>query len=157
MKLKLALAAATLFVAPALMTAHAQDANVYINGGYTQLGGDAPEVGGITGRVGVGFGTYFAVEGEGTVGVKDDGNSELDSQIGACGVARLPITPRFDIFGRVGVSRTEINGFDDDGLAYGVGANYMFTDKDGIRGDLTRHDYDTAEADAYSVSYVRKF
>jgi outer membrane immunogenic protein len=158
MKLKIALAAATVLVAPALMPAHAQQANVYLNGGYTHLDGDSPEVGGITGRVGVGFGSHFAVEGEGTIGVNDDGGAELDNQIGLFGVGKLPITERFDIFGRVGVSRTEFSpGGDADGLAYGVGANYFFTEKDGIRGDVTRHDYDDADVDSYSVSYVRKF
>ncbi|MDZ4761525.1 MAG: outer membrane beta-barrel protein [Alphaproteobacteria bacterium] len=157
MKLKLILAATAMLAAPALMTANAQVANVYVTGGYTQLGGDAPEVGGVTGRVGVGLGTYFAVEGEGTFGVKDDGPFELDNQIGAFGVAKLPIAPSFDIFGRVGFSQTEINGFDDDGLAYGVGAIYYFTEMDGIRGDITRHDYDSAEVDSFGVSYVRQF
>ncbi len=40
MKLKLALAAATVLVAPALMTANAQQSNVYVSGGYTQFDGD---------------------------------------------------------------------------------------------------------------------
>ena len=31
------------------------------------------------------------------------------------------------------------------------------TPVDGIRADWTRHDYDVGNADAYSLSYVRKF
>lgn len=159
MKLALALAAAaTAFAAPSMMTASAQQADVYLNGGYTHFDGDGVELGAVTGRVGVGFGRYFAVEGEASLGVKDDGAFELDNEIGLFGVGKLPINDRFDIYARAGVSRIETSpGGDEDGLAYGVGANMYFTDRDGVRLDLTRHDYDAGEADAYSVSYVRRF
>ena len=46
---------------------------------------------------------------------------------------------------------------DADGLAYGVGGEFHLTSKDSIRGDWTRHDYDEGEADAYNISYVRRF
>ena len=159
MKLKLALAAASMLVAPAFMSAQAQTSNVYVSGGYTQFEGDGgASLGGITGRVGVGFGPNFAVEGEGSFGVADDNGTELDSEIGVFAVGKLPINPSFDIFGRVGVARIETSpGGDDDGLAYGAGAQWNLTSQDGIRGDWTRHDYDAGEVDAYSLSYVRSF
>ena len=159
MKLKLALAAASMLVAPAFMSAQAQTSNVYVSGGYTQFEGDGgASLGGITSRVGVGFGPNFAVEGEGTIGVADDNGTELDSEIGVFAVGKLPINPSFDIFGRVGVARIETSpGGDDDGLAYGAGAQWNLTSQDGIRGDWTRHDYDAGEVDAYSLSYVRSF
>jgi len=146
MKLKLALFAGVAALAvPALAPASAQAANVYINGGYTHFEGD-------------GSAELGAVEGEASRGVKDDRDTELDSELGLYGVGKLPISDRFEIFGRVGVSRIETSpGGDEDGLAYGAGAQYFFTPNDGIRGDWTRHDYDVGEADAYSVSYVRKF
>jgi outer membrane immunogenic protein len=159
MKLKLALAAAAALSVPAFMPASAQQANVYINAGYTQFDGDGGgDVGGLTGRVGVGFGRYFAVEGEATIGITDDDGLELDNELGAFVVGKLPVASSFDIFGRVGVSRIETSpGGDADGLAYGIGGEFHLTDKDGIRGDWTRHDYDEGEADAYSISYVRRF
>lgn len=159
MKLKIALAAAAALVAPAFMTANAQAANIYINGGYTHFDGDGgAELGAITGRVGVGFGQHFAIEGEASLGVKDDGGLELDNEIGLFGVAKLPLTSQFDIFGRVGVSRIETSpGGEEDGLAYGGGGQFNLTANDGIRGDWTRHDYDAGEVDAYSISYVRRF
>jgi outer membrane immunogenic protein len=160
MKLKLALAAAAALVGgPVYMSASAQEANVYVSGGYTQFDGDGgAQLGAITGRVGVGFGQHFAVEGEGSFGIDDDNGTELDSELGVFGVAKLPISPQFDIFGRVGYSRIETSpGGDEDGLAYGVGGQWNLTEKDGIRGDWTRHDYDVGDADAYSLSYVRKF
>ena len=106
MKLKLALAAASMLIAPAVMTAHAQTSNVYVSGGYTHFDGDGgAELGGVTGRVGVNFGPNFAVEGEGTFGVKDDGGTELDSELGIFAVGKLPINPSFDLFARVGADR----------------------------------------------------
>ena len=160
MKLKLALAAAVAaLAAPAVMTASAQDAGVYVSGGYTQFDGDGGgDVGALTGRVGVGFGRYFAVEGEASFGISDDDGLELDNQLGAFVVGKLPVASTFDIFGRVGVSRIETSpGGDADGLAYGAGGEFHLTSKDSIRGDWTRHDYDEGEADAYSISYVRRF
>jgi outer membrane immunogenic protein len=160
MKLKLALFAGVAALAvPALAPASAQAANVYINGGYTRFEGDgSAELGAITGRVGVGFGRHFAVEGEASLGVDDDAGTELDSELGLYGVGKIPLGEKFEIFGRVGVSRIETSpGGDEDGLAYGAGAQFFFTPNDGIRGDWTRHDYDVGEADAYSISYVRKF
>ncbi len=160
MKLKLALAAAVAaLAAPAVMSASAQEADVYINAGYTQFDGDGGgDLGGLTGRVGVGFGRYFAIEGEASFGIADDDGLELDNEIGAFVVGKLPIASTFDIFGRVGVARIETSpGGDEDGLAYGVGGEFHLTAKDGIRGDYTRHDYDAGEVDAFNISYVRRF
>ena len=159
MKLKLALAAAAALAAPAFMTANAQAANVYVSGGYTHFDGDGGgELGGLTGRVGVGFGQHFAVEGEASFGVKDDGGLELDNELGLFAVGKLPVSSSFELLGRVGVSRIETSpGGDEDGVAYGVGGQFNLTANDGIRGDWTRHDYDAGDVDAYSISYVRKF
>ncbi len=159
MKIQIALAAASMLIAPAFMTAQAQSTGVYVSGGYTQFDGDGgATLGGITGRVGVNLSPNFAIEGEGSFGVKDDGGTELDSEFGAFVVGKLPVSPQFDIFGRVGVARIETSpGGDEDGLAYGVGAQWNLTPVDGIRGDWTRHDYDAGNVDAYSLSYVRSF
>ncbi len=159
MKLKLALAAASMLVAPAFMAAQAQTSGVYVSGGYTQFDGDGgADLGAVTGRVGVNFGTNFAVEGEGSIGVKKDGGTKLDNELGVYAVGKLPVNPSLDLFARVGVSRIETKpGGDEDGLAYGAGAQWNLTPIDGIRGDWTRHDYDVGNVDAYSLSYVRTF
>ena len=72
---------------------------------------------------------------------------------------KLPIGEKFDIFARAGAARTDFNGpgtgGSDSGFAYGAGADFYFTQHDGIRADWTRHDYN--DLDSYSVSYVRKF
>lgn len=160
MKLKIALAAASMLIAPAFMTANAQQSSgVYVSGGYTHFDGDGgAELGGLTGRVGVNLTPNFAIEGEGTFGVSDDSGTELDSELGAFVVGKIPVSQQFDVFGRVGVARIETSpGGDEDGLAYGAGAQWNLTRNDGIRGDWTRHDYDAGEVDAFSLSYVRSF
>ena len=160
MKLKLALvAAASMLVAPAFMSAQAQTSGVYVSGGYTQFNGDGgADLGAITGRVGYNFTPYVAIEGEGSFGVKGDSGTDLDSELGAYVVAKLPLSPSFDVFARVGASRIETSPFgSDDGVAYGAGGTFNLTAQDGIRADWTRHDYDAGNADAYSLSYVRKF
>lgn len=159
MKLKLALAAAAALAVPAFAPANAQVANVYISGGYTHFDGDGGgDLGALTGRVGVGFGQNFAVEGEASLGVKDDSGLELDNELGIFGVGKLPIASNFDIFARVGFARIETSpGGSEDGVAYGVGGEFHLTQRDAIRGDWTRHDYDAGDVDAYSISYVRRF
>jgi len=158
MKLKLALAAASMLIAPAFMTA-AQQSNVYVSGGYTHFDGDGgAELGAITGRVGVDLTPNFAIEGEGSFGVKDDSGTELDSELGVFVVGKLPLSPSFELLGRVGAARIETSpGGSEDGVAYGAGAQWNLTSIDGIRGDWTRHDYDAGDVDAFSLSYVRRF
>lgn len=159
MKLKLALAAASMLIAPAFMTANAQQSGVYVSGGYTHFDGDGgAELGAITGRVGVNFNQNFGIEGEGSFGVKDDSGTELDSELGVFVVGKLPVSPAFDIFGRVGVARIETSpGGSEDGVAYGAGGQWNLSPVDGIRLDWTRHDYDAGDVDAFSLSYVRGF
>lgn len=159
MKLKLALAAASMLVAPAFMTANAQQSNVYVSGGYTHFDGDGgAELGAITGRVGININPNFAIEGEASFGVKDDSGTELDNELGVFAVGKLPISPSFDVFARVGLTRIETSpGGSEDGLAYGVGGTLNLSPVDGIRLDYTRHDYDVGEVDAISLSYVRGF
>jgi len=159
MKLKLALAAASMLIAPAFMTANAQQSNVYVSGGYTHFDGDGgAELGAITGRVGVDLTPNCAIEGEGSFGVKDDSGTELDSELGVFVVGKLPLSPSFELLGRVGAARIETSpGGSEDGVAYGAGAQWNLTSIDGIRGDWTRHDYDAGDVDAFSLSYVRRF
>lgn len=144
--------------------------------GYANVSADDGadvNLGAIQGRVGARFGKYFGVEGELAGGVKGDDvnvlgtdvDVDLKHEVGVFAVGYYPVTERFDIFGRVGYATSEIKasggGFSDstdiDGVAYGVGGQYFFTDKDGVRLDYTRHDSDDGEADVVGVSYVRKF
>lgn len=159
--------------------ASAQDntgTTVYGTIGYANVSADDGadvNLGAIQGRIGARFGKYFGVEGEVAGGVKDDSvnvlgtnvDIELKHEVGAFAVGYYPVTERFDLFARAGYASSEIEasgaGISDsadlDGFAYGIGGQYFFTDKDGVRLDWTRHDGDDAEADVVGVSYVRKF
>jgi len=88
-------------------------------------------------------------------------NVELKHEVGAFLVGYAPVAPNVDLFARVGYSGSEIEtslgDVDGDGVAWGVGGQYRFTDKDGVRLDWTRHDYDAGNADVWALAYTRKF
>ncbi|RZJ28799.1 MAG: porin family protein [Brevundimonas sp.] len=170
----LATAAITLIAAPAM----AQEPASRVTGsiGYTQLDGDDGDLGAITGRVGYNFNRYVGVEGEASVGVKDqditfgglEGKLEHQYDVAGYVVGTVPINNNFELFGRVGYGTTEVKaeiaGFDatedGDSLNYGVGANYFFDGRNGIRADWTRRDFQEdngGELDTYGVSFVRRF
>jgi hypothetical protein len=169
MRLQITLASLAFAAVPALLPAQAQEADIYAGVGYSHLDADDATLGGITGRLGVGFGPYFGIEGEATFGVNDDEiggiDVELENQFGIYGVGRLPVSPQFELFGRIGYASAEVEasagGFsasgDGDGLAYGAGGTFFLTDVDGIRGEYTRFDFDDGEADVWAASYIRRF
>ena len=159
-------AVAAVMAAPA--PAQAQT-GAYVNGGYTHFDADDIALGGITGRAGYRLHPNFALEGEATFGVKDDDigpvSVELDHAIGVFGVGILPVSPNFEVFGRVGYGQIEASASvpglavsaDEDGFAFGGGAQYMFTDKFGVRGDYTRLEGEDDGVDTFSASAVVKF
>lgn len=139
------------------------------------------ELYGAQARLGWQSASFFGAEVEGSLGFNDDeatvdfgtgplvAESGIDSQIAGFGVARVPVSPRFNVLGRVGYHNTEFSAeFDDgvdvfesdfstDGIAYGVGADYAFTPKTSLRADYTRYDFDGPDADAVSLAIARKF
>ena len=171
----LATAALTLIAAPAMaqsVSAPQWSGSV----GYTQLDGDDGDLGAITGRATAKFNRYFGVEGEASVGVKDEditvgglnGSLEHEYDAAAYGVAILPISENLELFGRLGYGTTSIKadvaGFtaseDGESVNYGVGANYFFDGRNGIRADITRRDFtddNGGEVDTYGLGYVRRF
>jgi len=152
---KLALAASLAVVAALATPAAAQGA--YAGAGYTHYDGDGADVGGVTGRLGYNFTPHLGVEGEASFGVGDDDGVELDNAYGVYGVGRLPISESFEVLGRVGYQQTEIStGAQNDGVGYGVGAQWNVTPNFGIRGDYTRLDGDE-EIDTLGVGGVVKF
>ncbi|MGE3143092.1 MAG: outer membrane beta-barrel protein, partial [Hyphomonadaceae bacterium] len=83
---------------------------------------------------------------------------------GAYGVGFLPVTPNFDLLARVGYSKINADGagplsganLDDEGVGYGVGAQYTFATGWGLRGDYTRHDGDR-DLNTWGVALTRSF
>lgn len=176
MRKSLLFLAATMSVmaAPAL----AQDpasARSYGTLGYSQLDGADGDLGAITGRIGTRFTPYLGVEGEASIGVRDDdisfggvtGSLEHEYDAAAYLVAAAPVSENLELFARGGYGVTEVEaelaGFEETASGnswnYGVGANWYFDGTNGLRADWTRRDFedDGGEADVYSLNYVRRF
>ena len=144
--------------------------------GYSQLDGSQGDLGAVTGRFGARFTPYLGAEAEASFGVKDedisfggvDGKLKHKYDAAIYGVATLPVSPNFELFGRLGYGTTEVKAKvagvsardDGESVNYGAGANYYFAAQNGVRADWTRRDFrgsDAGEADVYSVNYVRRF
>lgn len=143
--------------------------------GYTYLDGDAATTGAVTGRLGVNINRYIGVETEASVGVKKDDvtingvDGRIKQNWDAAGyvVGRVPVSNNLELFARGGYGHTELKqdvvgaktDIGGDSWNYGAGANYFLDGVNGIRADWTRRDYrdDGGKADAYSVSYIRRF
>lgn len=170
----LAAAAITVISAPSFAQS-ATGPSYYGTLGYSQLDHSDGDLGAVTGRLGAKFNPYIGVEGEASIGVKDndftfagaEGKIEHDYDAAAYVVGTLPVSPNLELFARGGYGttkiKTELAGFegevDGESWNYGAGANYYFDGQNGVRADWTRRDFedDAGEADVYSVSYVRRF
>lgn len=165
-------AAALAMAAPAL--AQAQDTGWYGSVGYANVDIDPVNLGALQGRLGYRMHPNFGVEGELGFGVGDDSvnvaganvDVELNTQAAVYAVGYLPVSDNIDLFARAGwgvadveaaAAGTSFSG-SDDGFAWGVGGQAFLTDKDGVRLDWTRHDFDQGgEADVWAIAYTRKF
>ena len=166
---------ATAATALALSGAAASAQNVgqvYGSVGYQGTKNDTTDtsVGGINARVGTKLTPYLGVEGEAAFGTNDDtgpgGEYKLTNKVAAYGVGYVPVSPRFDLIGRVGVSDTKmkapaIAGKLEQGTAldYGVGAQYHMDSSYALRADYTKSDFngDKGESSTATVSLVKKF
>ena len=168
--MKTLLAAAT--AVSLLAIAAPASAGVYGSLGYSQSQYEAPDVDfdEVTGRLGWGSDTtWWGFEAEASFGVGEETvagvDTKLTSDLAAFAVAHFDVSEQFTLFARAGygVTRFEFQpGLDVsvDGPAYGVGAQFNFGERDGVRFDYTYHDLttDTDEAsDKFTISWVRKF
>jgi len=136
---------------------------------------------GIQGRLGWQSKSIFGAEVEGSFGFEEDdatvdfGTGPVAAEVGiktqlaGFGVARLPVSERFNVLGRIGYHNTEFDvelddgttvveeDFSVDGLAYGVGAEYALSPLTSLRADYTVYDFDGEDADAISLAVKRKF
>jgi outer membrane immunogenic protein len=99
----------------------------------------------------------------------------VNYQVAAYVVGFLPLTPKAELFARVGYGRTEVETewsarslagdqqaavtSHSDTWNCGLGGQYHFDDKNGVRLDYTRHDAssDGSDIDAWSIGYTRRF
>jgi len=130
-------------------------------------------MGAIGGHVGYDFTPYFGVEGEVLIGVQDgsftfedvalEDDIEFDvgmnSMFGVFAKANLPLGERFNAFARAGYAAGEFEISTDgedgvsvsdtaDGVGYGVGASFDFTQQIYVRGDFTRYDFAGGDIDS---------
>ena len=180
MKTLIAATAALSFAAllPAAAQAQTVSAGTTFYGtlGYADTNLDHVNLGAIQARIGARFGQYFGVEGELSGGVKSDtvnvGGTDvkvkLNSQEAIYGVGFLAVSPNFDLLARVGYGHTQGSGSvagvtataKGDSWNYGVGGQYAFDDKNGVRLDYTREAFQTHgsdDANVWTVADVRKF
>jgi outer membrane immunogenic protein len=170
-------AAVAAVAAPAFaQTMHAPQ--VYAGIGYTNVAPDGHDLGEITGRLGAKFNPYFGVEGEFGSGINNgnyttgaNNRVSLSEQPTGAGylVGFIPITHKFEFLIRMGYGYNEFkyerptgtNEVVTGSINTGVGAQYSVTDKDAIRIDYTRRDFQSSAAprdtDTFGASYVRKF
>jgi outer membrane immunogenic protein len=148
--------------------------------GYTGINTNGVDLGAIDIRASANFGKYVGIEGEGAFGVNDQNGNvgniatklHLNNEYAGYGVFRWPVLANANLFARVGYGHSDIkataslNGVSAsrsagyDSVNYGVGGEYFFDGKNGVRVDYTRFDFQTddlKDADTWSVGYVRRF
>lgn len=154
----------------------AADSELYVTGGVALFDGEDSSINALNFRGGVEFNELLGAEFESSFGLGAEDVSgfsgaqvELENQFAAFFVGRYPVLPQTDILLRLGYSTGELQlsnagvsqDFEIDGIAFGIGGEYMFTDTLGIRGDYTRIEADEANfdggIDTFAISGVFKF
>jgi opacity protein-like surface antigen len=174
---------AAVLLAPSVAAAQTVDrTGFYGSAGYSVFspeGSGSAGLGVVNLRGGYQFNRYLGAEIEGAIGVDGGRLSpaagarrtyELDHLIGVFGVARYPVTERFDVFARGGVAHGKFDGatrirntptrFSDDGAlwAAGAGVQYNFDDRNAVRAEYTRYQgEEPADFDVWGLSFVRGF
>ena len=172
MKTLFGLAAAVALSLPAAALAQSP---IYGSLGYANDHVADADAGAVQARLGARLSPYFGAEAELSRGVKSgDGQVagvpvevEVAHQAAVYGVGFLPLSPRADLFVRVGYGETKLDvsaagrSATDRNTSwnYGLGGQYFLDDRNGVRVDYTQHDFmDSPEtADVWAVAYTRKF
>ncbi|HZZ35926.1 MAG TPA: porin family protein, partial [Caulobacteraceae bacterium] len=141
---------------PAL-AADERPVSIYGNVGATVVSTDVDSdsnltLGAINGRVGARFAKYVGVEGELAFGVThdtfDDVEFKIDNEYAVYAVGFIPLSPKTDLFARVGYGHVKISGefggvsasAGSDSVNYGGGAQFFFDENNGVRLEYTRFD-----------------
>ncbi len=173
MKLVIIAAASALAFTAVAATANAQDVgHAYGSIGVTGTDNHKTDtnLNGVNLRLGTKFTPHFGVEGEAAFGTNHDttaaGQYKLTNKWGAYGVGYVPVSPSFDLIGRVGVSDTDLKapaaaGKLEQGTAfdYGVGAQYHINSGYALRADVTKSEFnhDKGSSTTTSLNLVKKF
>lgn len=153
--------------------ASAQDGRTHIGGGVAHFDADGANFNAVYVRGGFDITPFFGLEAEGQIGVQDDTvnlgggvTADIGLNYGIAGFAKaqFPVSEQLSVFGRVGYAWAEFDASaagitiqdDEDGLAYGVGAEWAFAGPNGIRFDYTRYEIG-GQSNVWTVGYVRRF
>lgn len=157
--------AALLYPSETFAQTKKNDTQYYVSGnigvyGYSGTGNQetltSDAAGAIHLRGGAKFAKIFGVEGEAGFGLGDipltnGGDLGMDSQFAGFGLVRVPIgknnRDRADLFLKLGYhvsnfSLSRLNASEDrseDGFAFGLGGNYYFMDKVGVRVEISSY------------------
>ena len=171
---------------PAIASAQTAPTSVYATLGYADADSSGVNLGAIQGRLGYRFNNWLGVEGELAGGVKGDhvdvptglvspatvrADVKLRHEEAIYGVGFLPLTPQWDLLARVGYGNQKVKanapGFagaeaeaDGNSWNYGVGAQYHWDGKNGIRADYTRESFthgSSGDANVWAIAYSRRF
>ena len=122
-------------------------------------------------QAGVRFGPYIGLEGEMGTNIPGDSRSgkklSLTDRYAAYIVGYLPWTKHLDLFAKLGLGHSrykyENNGADLssdlDSVNWGVGAQYLFNDHDGIRTEVLKENYHDSHGERTSLmfSWIHRF
>lgn len=153
--------------------ASAQDGRTHFGAGALHIDADGANVSGVYVRGGYDFTPFIGAELEAQFGVWDDTvnlggglTADVGLNYGVAGFmkAQYPVAEQLSVFGRVGYAWAEFDASaaglsfqdDDDGLAYGVGAEWAFSGPNAIRFDYTRYSFE-GDANVWTLGYVRRF
>ncbi|GAA0647414.1 porin family protein [Brevundimonas lenta] len=125
----------------------------------------------VTARGSLRFHQYVGVEADVSYGLVEsdiDGvDIKMNSNVGVHVVGYWPVAENADLIARVGYGETEFEvsyggsstSRTYSGPTFGLGGQYFMDDKNGVRFDVTRHEYEDLEGgfDSFSMMYVRNF
>jgi outer membrane immunogenic protein len=174
-------------VASAQSTTAGNNIGITASGGMTFYnGGEDIDFSGLTGRVGYAFTDNFGVEVEASVGASDGDVSGLfgappgvsvdlglNSQLSGFVVGYMPLSDQGRLFARLGYSSAELEvsasagggsateTLSLDDVIWGLGGEYYFTERFGIRGEVTGFQAEGEDIDSgldmYQISAVIRF
>ncbi len=142
-----------------------------LSGGSGDAHNASGQTGIFTGEAGVRFGPYLGVEAEGATtvpGASPSGKklSLVDRYAGYI-VGYLPLSKHFDLFAKFGLGHSRYKYEDNgsslsssyDSVNWGLGAQYFFSDRDGVRTEVLKETYrdNRGERNSVNISWVHKF
>tara|TARA_R110002126_G_scaffold69044_7_gene174695 strand:+ start:1094 stop:1615 length:522 start_codon:yes stop_codon:yes gene_type:complete len=153
--------------------AQAQNSELSVGAGYDRISVGDFNLDSLVVRGNYDFSEHFGIEAQANIGVGDDTvvdsgvpfEMSLNYAASLFGVFRIVSNESGNIFVRAGYTTAEYEtsafGFSvtdkPDAWAYGVGGEYLFDARNGLRFDYTSVDYEGDSADVYGITYVRHF